>query len=115
MEGGANVVVEAVTAGTAVVASRMSGNVGMLGDGHPGFFDVGNAAALALLLQRCRAEPSFLHRLERHGERRAALFSPDTEREALRSIVDHALLNPKTTTAYPQSPLASHRKLDRIE
>ena len=29
-EGGANVIVEAVTAGTAVIASRISGNVGML-------------------------------------------------------------------------------------
>ena len=39
MEGGANVVVEAVTAGTAVIASRISGNVGMLGDDYPGYFD----------------------------------------------------------------------------
>jgi putative glycosyltransferase (TIGR04348 family) len=36
MEGGANVIVEAVTAGTAVIASRVSGNVGMLGTDYPG-------------------------------------------------------------------------------
>ena len=47
MEGGANVVVEAVTAGTPVLASRISGNVGMLGDDYPGYFAVGDPAGLA--------------------------------------------------------------------
>ena len=41
MEGGANVIVEAITAGTPVVASRIRGNVGMLGAGYPGYFAVG--------------------------------------------------------------------------
>ena len=38
MEGGANVIVEAITAGTPVIASRVSGNVGMLGRNYPGLF-----------------------------------------------------------------------------
>jgi putative glycosyltransferase (TIGR04348 family) len=36
MEGGANVIVEAVTCGVPVIASRVSGNVGMLGDDYAG-------------------------------------------------------------------------------
>ena len=44
MEGGANVVVEAVTSGTAILGTRMSGNVGMLGDDYAGYFAVGHPA-----------------------------------------------------------------------
>ncbi len=83
MEGGANVVVEAVTAGTAVLGSRISGNVGMLGRDYPGWFDVGDAAGLARLVRSCVGERSFLHRLERQCARRASLFSPQAEAAAL--------------------------------
>jgi len=91
MEGGANVVVEAVTAGTAVLGSRMSGNVGMLGRDYEGWFDVGNAAALAALVIRCAGERPFLHRLERQCRSRAPLFSPAAEATALRAGVKSML------------------------
>ena len=38
MEGGANVIAEAARIGVPVLASRISGNVGMLGRGYPGFY-----------------------------------------------------------------------------
>src|SRR5690606_17615691 len=38
MEGGANVVLEAVRCGTPVLASRIDGNVGMLGEAYAGYF-----------------------------------------------------------------------------
>src|SRR5260370_1450891 len=41
-EGGANVLVEAITAGTPVLASRISGNIGMLGRRYPGYFEPGD-------------------------------------------------------------------------
>ena len=43
-EGGANVIAEAVTAGTPVIASRIPGNVGMLGGRYAGYFEPGDAA-----------------------------------------------------------------------
>jgi putative glycosyltransferase (TIGR04348 family) len=88
MEGGANVVVEAITSGTAVVASRMSGNLGMLGRDYRGYFEVGDPAGVAALLLRCRADPGFLGSLEREGASRAPLFAPEAERERLRAVVD---------------------------
>ena len=83
MEGGANVVVEAVTAGTPVLAADCDGNIGMLGEDYPGYFPVGDAAALAALLVRCREEPRFLERMERRCAARARLFHPLSERRAL--------------------------------
>jgi putative glycosyltransferase (TIGR04348 family) len=91
MEGGANVVVEAVTAGTAVIASRMSGNVGMLGADHPGMFPVGDAPALAALVERTCTDRAFLARLEDAGRVRLPRFLPDAERAALAAVVAAAL------------------------
>ncbi len=56
-EGGANVISEAVVAGVPVLASRMDGNVGLLGGGYPGYFPVGDTPALARLLERLEQEP----------------------------------------------------------
>ena len=47
-------IMEAVTAGTPVLASRIDGNIGMLGEDYEGYFPVGDAAALAALIGRCR-------------------------------------------------------------
>jgi putative glycosyltransferase (TIGR04348 family) len=87
MEGGANVIVEAVTAGTPVLASDCDGNVGMLGRGYPGYFPVGDDAALAKLVTRCRDEPAFLARLARACAARAPRFAPERERRSLLGIV----------------------------
>ena len=56
MEGGAHVIMEAVRSGTPVLASRVDGNVGMLGPDYAGYFECGDAAGLAELLLRCRDE-----------------------------------------------------------
>src|SRR5215470_10553432 len=63
MEGGANVVVEAVTCGVPVLASRVQGNVGMLGPDYDGYFPAGDDEALARLIDRASREPDFLLRL----------------------------------------------------
>jgi len=87
MEGGANVVVEALAAGTPVIASDCDGNVGMLGERYAGYFPVGDDAALAALLERCRDEPAFLARLTRQCESRAPRFAPERERAALLRVL----------------------------
>src|SRR5262249_45185300 len=56
MEGGANVVSEAVVDGVPVLASRIGGNVGLLGARYPGFFPVGDTAALARLMERAETD-----------------------------------------------------------
>jgi putative glycosyltransferase (TIGR04348 family) len=87
MEGGANVLIEAVTCGVPVLASRIPGSVGMLGEGYPGYFPVGDDAALAALVARCRTEPAFLDRLRSGCADRAPLFAPARERAAVRALV----------------------------
>lgn len=79
MEGGANVLIEAVTCGVPVLASRISGNLGMLGDDYDGYFEVGDDAALARLVRRCRDEPQFLDHLRAQCRLRAPLFEPTRE------------------------------------
>ena len=91
MEGGANVVVEAITAGTPVLASRISGNLGMLGAGYDGYFAAGDAAALAALVVRAAEDRAWLASLERQCAARAPLFAPAAERRALFACVAHAL------------------------
>ena len=96
MEGGAQVVIEAVVSGTPVLASRMAGNVGLLGVDYEGYFPVGDAAALAALLQRCRDDHAMLPRLAAQCARRAPLFSPAREAERL-----HALMQSLLETSTP--------------
>ncbi|MCZ6637243.1 MAG: glycosyltransferase, partial [Alphaproteobacteria bacterium] len=86
-EGGANVVSEAIVAGVPVIASDIAGNVGLLGRDYPGTYPVGDEAALARLLDRAETEPAFIEALERHGRKLKPLFSPASERAALKRIV----------------------------
>lgn len=87
MEGGANVIVEAVTSGTPVVASRISGNIGMLGAKYPGYFETSDAESLAAMLRRCAADAKFLKRLKEQCGRRAPLFRPAAESRAVHRFV----------------------------
>lgn len=92
MEGGAHVVMEAVCSGTPVIASRIPGNVGMLGADYAGYFEPGDAAGLAGLLRQCRATQAgpdgFLAQLSAQCALRAPLFSPDNERLSLLRLTD---------------------------
>ena len=94
MEGGANVIVEAVTAGVPVIASRISGNVGMLGEDYPGYFKLGDAADCAALLRRAETDKVFYQRLVKACAKRAANFIPEREATAIRASVAHAELTP---------------------
>jgi putative glycosyltransferase (TIGR04348 family) len=95
MEGGANVIIEAVTSGVPVLASRISGNVGMLGEDYAGYFAPGDAQALARLVERSATDPRFIVRLRRQCAARAALFAPAAERARLLDLVDN-LFFPQT-------------------
>lgn len=91
MEGGAHVVIEALRSGTAVLASAIDGNTGLLGDDHPGLFTPGDDTALATLLERCRDEPAILPALRAAGDRQAPLFTPEAEAAALQALLAELL------------------------
>jgi len=86
-EGGANVISEALVAGVPVLASRMDGNVGLLGDNYPAYFPVGNTKVLARLLQRIEGDRRFVTTLRRAIARRAPLFRPEREVAAWRRLL----------------------------
>ncbi|HZQ60017.1 MAG TPA: glycosyltransferase, partial [Casimicrobiaceae bacterium] len=91
MEGGANVVVEAVTCGVPVIASRISGNIGMLGKDYEAYFTAGDDRELARLLERISVDSAFLARLRMQCAARAPLFEPARERSEVDRLVDDAL------------------------
>lgn len=88
LEGGANVVTEALACGTPVLGSRIDGNVGLLGADYPGYFPVGDAPALARLLRRVETDAGFLARLEAAVRERSGLADPTRERDAWASLLD---------------------------
>ena len=87
MEGGANVVIEAVRSGVPVLASRIDGNVGLLGRDYAGFFEAGDAQALATLMQRFAAGPAFAAHLRAQCALREPGFAPAAERAAVRALL----------------------------
>lgn len=91
MEGGANTISEALAARVPVVASRIPGNVGMLGDDYPGYYPVGDERALAQLLERAETEPGFHALLQEHCGTRRHLVMPDREKAELRKLIKQAL------------------------
>ena len=91
MEGGANAISEACAAGLPVIASRIPGNIGLLGEDYPGYFPVEDTEALRSLLLRAESDADWLERLRRHCRQRARLFTPERERESLAAVIDQAL------------------------
>lgn len=79
MEGGANALGEAIVARVPVLASRIPGSVGMLGEDYPGYFEPGNTRRLAELMIRAETDPSFYLKLERCVDALAARFDPKRE------------------------------------
>ena len=76
-----------------VLASRVPGNVGMLGEGYGGYFPAGDPAALADALRALRASqqgPAALSLAGLHAqcEARSHLFDPASERAALLRALD---------------------------
>ena len=88
MEGGANVLIEAVTSGVPVLGSDIAGNRGMLGADYPGWFPVGDAARLAELISTAMHDPDYYASLSRRCAEQVSLFSPTHECASVRSLLD---------------------------
>jgi putative glycosyltransferase (TIGR04348 family) len=91
IEGGANVVIEAVRSRVPVLASRIDGNRGLLGADYDGYFPAGDAASLAALMRRFVRDAAFASHLAAQCARREPLFRPAAERRAVRALVSDLL------------------------
>jgi putative glycosyltransferase (TIGR04348 family) len=89
MEGGANVIIEAVTSGVPVLASDISGNRGMLGADYAGYFPMGDSKALARMIDQTVADPVLYVLLKAQCNARAPQFSPEREQAAVLQLVDN--------------------------
>ena len=85
LEGGAHVISEAIVHGVPVLASDIPGNIGLLGESYPGYFPVGDSAALARLMRRVHDEPGFVMALHAALAARQPLFRPRREIAAWRA------------------------------
>jgi glycosyltransferase involved in cell wall biosynthesis len=81
------VIGEALVAGTPVLASRISGSIGMLGEDYPGFYTFGKTRELAELMRRFEQETRFAAQLRQHCAQRARLFRPRRELAAWRRLL----------------------------
>jgi glycosyltransferase involved in cell wall biosynthesis len=86
-EGGGNVISEAVAEGVPVLASRIPGSVGILGEHYPGYFSVGDTDGLRKLLIRAETDPGFLQKLRSRCRRLASLLDPARETAAWRKLL----------------------------
>jgi putative glycosyltransferase (TIGR04348 family) len=87
MEGGANVLSEAIAASVPILASRVDGNIGLLGADYPGYFDVGDTTQLARLLRRAETSPGYLAELKARTRDLAPLFDPAREEQAWSDLI----------------------------
>jgi glycosyltransferase involved in cell wall biosynthesis len=84
--------------GTPVLASRIDGNVGLLGPSCGGYFPLGDAPALTTLPQRLRDAPAMLTCLQRHCDERASLFDSTRESASLQALLGEMLDTPTPLT-----------------
>jgi putative glycosyltransferase (TIGR04348 family) len=86
MEGGANVVSEAIVNGVPILASEIPGNVGVLGAAYRGYFPVADAKALAKLLEKACCDKRYYLELQKSIARLTPQFQPQHEQAKLASL-----------------------------
>src|SRR5262249_3082520 len=91
MEGGANVLSEAILESVPVLASRVGGNVGILGKDYPGLFRTGNTHELMRLMLKVETDRKFLRNLQQHVGKLVSMFAPERERKAWSGLLAELL------------------------
>jgi putative glycosyltransferase (TIGR04348 family) len=91
LEGGANVISEALAVSVPVISSRIAGSIGLLGPTYPGYFPVGDTEALRDLLLRAESDAAFYRELKEWCERLKPLVDPARERESWKSLLAELL------------------------
>jgi len=87
MEGGANVISEAIVAGVPVIASDIEGSIGLLGDDYAGYYPVENEQALSTLLLKAESDKAYYTMLEQSCIARQALFTLENETRGWRELL----------------------------
>jgi len=92
IEGGANVISEAITASVPILASRIDGNVGILGADYPGLFEAGDTPQLVELMARAETDREYLTELRERCQKLAPLFDPAGEERAWADLISELFL-----------------------
>jgi len=88
MEGGANVISEAIVAGVPVIASNIEGSIGLLGQDYAGYYPVEDEQALAEILYRAESDKAFYQQLEQACIARQNMFTPQSELNGWRELLN---------------------------
>ena len=99
MEGGANVLSEAIGASVPILASRIDGNAGILGENYPGYFDVGDTRHLAHLLHHAETSPDYLAELKAWTKTLAVLIDPAREEQSWSELISECVSEIETIVA----------------
>jgi putative glycosyltransferase (TIGR04348 family) len=93
MEGGANVISEAVMAGLPVIASDIEGSVGLLGEDYPGYYPVEDTKALRERLLQAESNPAYYAALAESCAARRHLFTPEQEQAGWAGLLSDIQFN----------------------
>lgn len=88
LEGGANVISEAIVEGVPVIASRIDGSIGLLGPDYPAFFPAGDTGELAALMSRFEQDAAFYQEQKMRCLGLQPLFRPECELAAWRHLIE---------------------------
>ena len=88
MEGGANVISEAVMAGLPVIASDIEGSMGLLGADYPGYYPVRNTEGLRERLLRAESDSGYYEELAAACAARYHLFTPQHEHAGWEKLLE---------------------------
>ena len=91
LEGGANVISEAIAISVPVISSLIPGSVGILGSDYPGYFPVGDNAALRKQLLRAESDDGFYRDLQQWVARLHPLVSASRERETWGALLSELI------------------------
>ncbi len=108
-------IVEALAAGTPVVASDIPGNQEVVVDGESGLLvDMEDPSRLPEVLNRLMEYPVLLGRLAEGGRRRAKLFTIERYLQGIQAVYDDVFASPRTKPDPPKGWLGRRRFLRKL-
>ncbi len=87
MEGGANIISEAIMADLPVIASNIEGSVGLLGEDYAGYYQVENTSDLRKILLRSEKDSKFYQSLLYQCRQKKKLFTPKQEKHSWKKLL----------------------------
>jgi len=87
MEGSANVLSEALASSVPVIASKISGLIGTLGENYPGYFQVGRTEELTKILHKAESDSRFYKTLKQRCASLRNLVAPERELQDWKALL----------------------------